>query len=213
MMRISGGRKKYPIDQIKIEERDPSIFADLAFFFDREDVLNDISDLRKTWIGDTLVPYDHVDDFVNKKRPLEEAKKFLNEYWPQVYRIARKYGLRENFIRPLVRAVLSGTVAEGDYFRVFEQARIENLSEEYKLSEKTVILSNFIRESDLRGLSNKIDDKSIKTIKRDREWYWLYLNSGMGYKKLSDTLGEPMQTVRTAINSYKRRLRTYYRTV
>ena len=207
-MSISGGRKKYPIDQIKIEERDPSIFADLAFFFDREDVLYDISALRKSWIGDTLISHDLIDDFVNKERSIEEAKKFWNEFWPQVYRIARKYGLRKNFIRPIVRAVLSGVVREGDYFRAFEQFKIDNLSDEYKLSEKDVVVSNYVRDIDLRGLSNKIDDKSVNTVKRDREWYWLYQK--MGYRKIAKLKKQTLTTVVSAVKAYSSKLQTYY---
>lgn len=207
-MRISGDREKYPIDQIKLEERDPSIFADLAFFFDREDVLYDISVLRKTWIGDTLISHDHIDDFVNKKRSDEEAKKFWNEYWPQVYRIARKYEVRENFIRPITAAVLSGMVIEGDYFRVFEQYPIENLSDDYRLSEKAVFLSNNVRDIDLLRLKTKTDDKSIVTVKRDREWYWLYQK--MGYRKIAKLKKKPLTTVISVIKAYSSKLQTYY---
>jgi len=212
-MKLSGGKKKYPIKRIEIEERDPSIFADLALFFDREDALGDIADLRKSWIGEKIISHDQIDDFINGERSLDEARAFWNKYWPQVYRIAKKYGLRENFVRPIVAAVLSGVVVEGDYRRAFEQHPIDNLPDEFRLSEKTVFLSNNVRDIDLRGLSNKIDDKSITRIKRDREWYWLYQESGMGYKRLSKAVQEPMQTVRTAINSYKHRLRDYYRVV
>jgi len=207
-MKISGGRKKYLIDQIRIEERDPSIFADLAFFFDREDVLNDVSNLRKAWIGNALIPHDQIDDFINKKRSLEEARDFLNVYWPQVYRIARKYGVKENFIKPISAAVLSGTVIEGDYFRVFEQDPIDNLSDVFRLSDKRVFLSNNTREIDLHGFATKEDNKSIATVKRDRDWYWLYQT--MGYRKVAKLQKKTLTTVVSAINSYSSRLQTYY---
>lgn len=207
-MSNGGSRKNYFISRIEIEERDPSVFADLTFFFDREDALNDIAVLRKAWIGDTLVPHDQIDEFINKKRDTKEANKFWNEYWPWVYRIARKYGLRNNFIRPIVRAVLSGIVVEGDYFRAFEQFKVDNLSEDYKLSEKEVVISNFVRDIDLHGLSNKIDDKSVNTIRRDREWYWLYQK--MGYRKIAKLKNQTLTTVISSIKSYSLKLQTYY---
>lgn len=207
-MSNGGSQKNYSISRIEIEERDPSVFADLTFFFDREDALNDIAVLRKAWIGDTLVPHDQIDEFINKKSDTKEANKFWNEYWPWVYRIARKYGLRNNFIRPIVRAVLSGIVVEGDYFRAFEQSKVDNLSDDYKLSEKEVVISNFVRDIDLHGLSNKIDDKSVNTIRRDREWYWLYQK--MGYRKIAKLKNQTLTTVISAIKSYSLKLQTYY---
>lgn len=212
-MSISGSRKTYFIDRIEIKERDPSMFADLAFFFDRKDALDDIATLRKAWIDNILIPHDQIDNFINRDMNSKEAKKFWWKIWPQIFQIARKYGLRENFISPIISATLSGVVTEKDYLRVFKETQIGNLPEEFRLSEKAIFVSNYVRDVDLQTLRTKVDDKSIATVKRDREWYWLYQSQNIGYKRLSDIIGQPMQTVRTAINAYSEKLSTYYRIV
>lgn len=210
-MSINTKRKKYFIEPIRIEERDPSIFADLAYFFDREDVLNEIGLQRKAWIGDKTLPHDEIDDFINRDMNSEDTRKFWREFLPGAFQTARKYGLKENFISPIIAAILSGVITEKDYLRIFKEPRIYNLPEKYRLSNEVIYISNSVRNIDLRSLRTKIDDKSITTVKRDREWYWLYQK--MGYRKLEKHLYENMETIRSAITSYNDRLLTHYRVV
>ena len=201
-------RREYLVDRIEIEERDPSIFADLAYFFDREDVLNEIATQRKAWIGDKILPHDKIDDFINRDMTNEEAKKFWWKQWPQLFKIARMYGLRVNFIRPIIAAILSGVITEKDYVRIFKEPPIDNLPEEYKLSDETIYVSNGVRDIDLQALRTKIDDKSIATVKRDREWYWLYQK--MGYRKIAQLKKQTLTTVISAIKIYSSRLQIHY---
>lgn len=206
-------RREYLVDRIEIEERDPSIFADLAYFFDREDILNEIAAQRKAWIGNKILPHDKIDDFINRDMTSDEAKKFWWKHWPQLFKIARKYELRVNFIRPIISAILSGVVADRDYLRVFTEPQIDNLPEEYRLSNYTIFVANNIRAVDLQVLSTKKDDKTIATVRRDRDWYWLYQK--MGYRTLEKQLGGefPLETIRSAISSYSAKLDSYYRAV
>jgi len=55
------------------------------------------------------------------------------------------------------------------------------------------------------------DNKAISTVQRDREWYWLFQT--MGYRKLSITICQTLQTVRSAVDSYNNKLQTYYKVV
>lgn len=210
-MSINTKRKRYFIEPIRIDERDPSIFADLAYFFDREDVLNEIGLQRKAWIGDKTIPHDEIDDFINRDMNSEDAKKFWWEFWPGIFRMARKYGLKENLVSPIIAAILSGVITEKDYLRIFKEPPIYSLPEEYRLSDEVIYISNNVRSIDLQTLRTKVDDKSIATIQRDRKWYWLYQK--MGYRKLEKHLGENIETIRSVIRSYNDKLLTYYRVV
>lgn len=210
-MSINTKRKRYFIDPIRIDVRDPSIFADLAYFFDREDVLNEIGLQRKSWIGDKTFPHDEIDNFINRDMNLEDAKKFWREILPGVFQMARKYGQKENFVSPIIAAILSGVITEKDYLRIFKEPRIYNLPEEYRLSDEVIYISNSMRSIDLQILRTKIDDKSIATVQRDRKWYWLYQK--MGYRKLEKLLGVNIEIIRSAIRSYNNKLLTYYQVV
>ena len=197
-------RYKYPIEKIDIQIKDNGKFTDLAEFFDTLSVLQEIANLRKKLLDGRTIKNAEIDDFMQNEGGVVWAK-----YIEEFRKIAKKFDVGATFVRPTGAAVLSGVVMDRDYSTILKQDLdfIRSLPEEIQLDEKIASTSYRIKESDLKALNEPKDNRSKSTIRRDREWYWLY--QSMGYRKLEKCLNKPMQTIRSAIRSYHKRLWKY----
>ena len=56
--------------------------------------------------------------------------------------------------------------------------------------------------------TNVLPENVLTNIKRDRDWYWKRKAGGFGgWIPLSEYLGQPVATVRTAVGNYEKRLK------
>lgn len=205
-------KRRDPIDPISIEIEDNGKYADIAFLVDRADVLNDIAQLRKIWLSGQTIQNKEINNFLNIKRTANEEKRFWINF-QQVVRLAKKYNLETTYISPLLAAVLSGIISDSDYNRVVREPIIYGLPEDLQLNDKPAYLSPRIRKDDMSSFPK--DSKIIATIREHRKWYWLYQNPKTGYRKLTKHLDGkfPLETIRSAINAYSKKLDSYYRAV
>lgn len=201
-------RQSYPIAAIDIQIEDDGKFADIAFLVDRHDFMTDISELRKAWIGKTLLSHNKIDDFINLKRDIKAAKHFWRHYFG-LRRIAKKYSLGATYVASILAATVTGVISDIDYKTMLKEPIMYGLPEDIQLDDDVTFTSHRVREVD--KLNQNKDTKVISTVKRDRHWYWLYQQ--MGYKKLASTVGQTMETVRSAVNSYQDKLQTYHKVV
>ncbi len=217
-IRMSINRKRYLIEPIDIQVTDNGKFADMAFFFDQENVLKKIADLRKSWIDNKTIPNEDQDDYFNIDRNLKETRHFWNNY-QQVFQIAKKYQriqkykkivlrypLGLNYIRAITSAVLTGRVTDKDYTTVLREYPMENTPDFLQLNGMIAFTTGRLRKADVVLLNE--DNKSISTVKRDRGWYLLYQK--MGYRKIAQLSKVRLTTVISAINSYISKLGFYY---
>lgn len=196
-------RISYPIEPIDININDNGKFADMAYFFDRVEVLTDIAELRNKWVSDKLIPHDKVDDFINEHDDKPHWENYL-----QGRKIAIKHGVGTTFIRPIMSAVLSGEIDDSDYSTTLEEKPIYRLPEDLQIDEKIAYSSSRIRQVDHKKRKQRKDNKSIASIKTYRKWYWLYQK--MGYRKIEKETHDVLETIRSGIRAYTKALRTYY---
>lgn len=211
-------RKRYPIEPIDIQVTDNGKFADMAFFFDQENVLKKIADLRQSWIDNKTILNEEQDDYFNIDRDLKETRHFWNNY-QQVFQIAKKYQriqkyknkvlkypLGLNYIRAITSAILTGKVTDKDYTTALREYPMENTPDFLQLNEMVTFTTGRVRRADLVLLNE--DNKSISKVRRDRDWYLLYQK--MGYRKIAQLHKVRLTTVASAINSYISKLDSYY---
>ena len=201
-------RQSYPIAAIDIQIADDGKFADVAFLVDRHDLMEDIAKLREAWIGETLLSHNKIDDFINLKREINAAKHFWKHYF-ELRRIAKKYGLGATYVGSILAATISGIITDADYRTMLKEPILYGLPEDLQFDDDVTFTSHRVREVD--ELNQNKDTKAIGVVKRDRQWYWLYQQ--MGYKKLASIVGQTMETVRSAVNSYQDKLQTYHKVV
>ncbi|OGC49686.1 hypothetical protein A2W32_01860 [candidate division WWE3 bacterium RBG_16_37_10] len=201
-------RQSYPIAAIDIQIVDDGKFADVAFLVDRHDFMEDIAKLRETWIGKTLLSNSKINDFINLERDINEAKHFWKHYF-ELRRIAKKYSLGATYVGSILAATISGIITDADYRTMLKEPILYGLPEDLQFDDDVTFTSHRVREVD--ELNQNKDTKAIGVVKRDRQWYWLYQQ--MGYKKLASTVGQTMETVRSAVNSYQDKLQTYHKVV
>ena len=200
-------RIKYPIKRIELEIADNGKYADMAYFFDKTEVIKDIFELRYRWIKGKTIKHDEIDNFINTNDTKEHWKNYLG-----CRKLAKKYGLGSTFVKPIIAAVLSNLVTDIDYSTAIKESSVYGTPEDLQLDEDVTFTSRRVRKTDLSRFRNKQDDKSISTIKRNREWYWLnkQMNQRMGYRKIEKVTGELLETIRSGIRAYKEGLKTYY---
>ncbi len=197
-MRIS-----YPIEPIDINITDNGKFADMAYFFDRLDVMNDLYELRNKWIQNKLIPHNEIDDYINKYDDKTHWDNYL-----QGRKIAIKHNVGSTFVRPIISAVVSGKIDDTDYSTILEEKPIYNLPEYLQIDEKLIFPSSRIRETDFKNRKQRKDNKSISAVKTYRKWYWLYQK--MGYRKIEKETGAILETIRSGVRAYKKALESYY---
>lgn len=191
-------KRTYPIEPIVIEIENNAKFADMAWFFDRPDVIQDIHDLRKRWIGNTLVPHNEIDDYTNQFDDKQHWDNFFG-----CRRLAIKYGVGATFVRPIISAVLSGKVDDSDYQTILVEYQVDNVPLDLQIREKVAYTSPRIAVEDVKEYS-AIDDKSISSVKNHRRWYWL--NHKIGYRKISNQEKQPTTTIVSGIQSYRNKI-------
>lgn len=196
-------RISYSIEPISIDIDDNGKYADMAYFFDRADVLSDIAELRKKWVNDKLVPHNKVDDFINEHDDKAHWQSYL-----QGRRIAIKHGVGTTFIRPIIAAVLSGQIDDTDYSTNIEEKTLYKLPEELQIDEKISYSSSRIRDIDYKMRKQRKDNKSIASIKVHRKWYWLYQK--MGWRKVEKETGDILETIKSGVRAYSKALERYH---
>lgn len=209
-MSINIKRRTPPICPITITIHDNGKFADMAYFFDRYDVLPKIAEARNQWIGKELINNNDLDAYVNIYRDGYEWKKFWTNF-ENCRRIAKKCFVGDTYVRPILAAILSGVVTDADYKTIIRELPMENIPEELRLETPIAYISARIRNIDLKNIDKYKDTRSISNIKTAREWYWKYQE--MGYRKLAKLFNKPLETVRSTVNSYEKQLRVSYRVV
>lgn len=199
-------RIKYPIKRIDLKITDNGKYADMAYFFDKPEISKAIFELRKKWIKGKTIRHEEIDNFINSQD--------TNDHWRNYFEcrlLAKKYGVGSTFVRPIVAAVLSGEVYELDYSTAMKEPIVYGTPDSLQLDDKVTYTSKRIRKVDLIRLRSHKDDKSISTVRRNRDWYWLYQRSG--YRKIAKKTHELLETVRSGIRAYKEGLDTHYSVV
>lgn len=191
-------KRTYPIEPIGIQIDDNAKFSDMAWFFDRPDVIQDIYELRKKWIGDVLIPHNKVDDYTNQYDDKQHWDNFLG-----CRRLAIKYGVGATFVRPIISAVLSGMIDDTDYQTILVEYQVDNIPLDLQIREKVAYTSPRIVSEDIKQHSD-VDNKSISSVKNHRKWYWLYHN--MGYRKIAKQEKQPITTITSGIQSYRNKI-------
>ena len=198
-------RQSYPIAAIDVQIEDNGKFADIAFLVDRHDFMKDISELRKAWIGKTLLSHNKIDDFINLKRDLNAAKHFWKHYF-ELYRIAKKYSLGATYVASILAATITGIISDTDYKTTLKEPIMYGLPEDMQLNDDVNFTSHRVREVD-QALQTQ-DTNAISKVKRDRKWYWLYQT--MGHRRVAKKVNEKLTTVVSAIHSYSSKLNNYH---